>query len=428
MDAGPMVTDAADGAAAASGGSAVRTLAALVLGLALGLAAIWSGSSAAVDAVRWIEPVGTLWVNAIRMTVLPLVVASLIVAVSGASPRTVGRLGTRAFLAFLFLLVLLAILSALIVPAVFAQLTIDPVAAQTLRASAVAEQPVLPSFTAWLVSLVPTNPVKAAADGAMLPLVVFTLVFGLALGQIDEATRVPVVGFFRGVGDAMTVLVRWVLALAPIGVFALALTLATRLGTGLLGAVTFFIVAISLLLLASTLLLYVVVALMTSVPLARFARATLPAQIVAMTTRSSMAALPLQLTNAQRVLRLPSAATSFVLPLASSTFRYNQPLTWQAYALFGASLYGVHLGAPQIATLAVSSVLLSFSVPGIPSAGLYVVTPFLVAVGIPAECVGLLIALDLIPDVFKSLTNATAHMAALTLVVRGEPRQVTDQP
>jgi len=113
----------------------------------------------------------------------------------------------------------------------------------------------------WLVSLVPTNPMKAAADGAMLPLVVFTLAFGLALGRLAEETRRPVVGFFRGVSDAMTVLIRWILALAPIGIFALALVLATKLGTEAIGAAAFYVVAVSALLLASTLLLYLFIAL-----------------------------------------------------------------------------------------------------------------------------------------------------------------------
>jgi proton glutamate symport protein len=404
----------------------MRALVALLLGFAVGVAAFISGSATAIRVVGWLEPVGTLWVNAIRMTVLPLVVASLVVAVSDASPRTVGRLGTRAFLAFLFLLAMLTVLGALVVPLIFARLTIDPATAQALRTGAAATQPPpeLPSFVSWLVSLVPTNPMKAAADGAMLPLVIFTLAFGLALGRIDAETRAPVVGFFRAVSEAMAVLVRWVLALAPIGVFVLALSLATKLGSGVIGAVAFYIIALCALLIMAVLLLYAVVALFAPVSLRLFARAAFPAQLVAITTRSSMAALPVQLTSTERVLGLPRTMTSFVLPLASSTLRYVQPLTWQAYALFGATLYGVHLGAPEIATLSVSSLLLSFSVPGIPSGSLYVIAPFLAAVGIPAECVGVLIALDLVPDVFKSLTNATAHMAAVVLVVRGHSGDV----
>jgi Na+/H+-dicarboxylate symporter len=399
----------------------VRALIALVTGLALGLVVAASDSAFAERAVGFVEPLGTLWVNAIRMTVLPLIVASLVVAVSDAAPATVGRLGTRALLVFVLLMAALAVLSALVVPAIFTRLHIDPAAAHSIRAGAAAlQRPELPSFASWLVGLVPTNPMKAAADGAMLPLIVFTLAFGLALGRVAAETRQAVVDFFRGVSEAMTVLIRWTLALAPIGIFALSLALATKLGTEAIGAALFYVVAASGLLLASTLLLYLFIALFAPVSLGRFARAALPAQIVAVTTRSSMAPLPLMLTAAEQTLGLPRTVTSFTLPLASSTFRYCQPLTWQAYAAFGAALYGIELGAPEIATLAVTSILMSFSVPGIPSAGLYVVAPFLAAVGIPVEVIGVLIALDLVPDVFKSLTNATAHLAAVTLVSRGE--------
>lgn len=405
-----------------AGSRPLRALAALVVGLALGAAASRATSDLVGTAVGWIEPIGTMWVNAIRMTVLPLIVASLVVAVSDAAPATVGRLGTRAFVVFVLLMTVLAVLSALVVPAIFAQLHIDAATAQSIRAGAAAVQrPELPSFASWLVGLVPINPMKAASDGAMLPLVVFTLAFALALGSVANDARQPVIGFFRGVNEAMTVLITWILALAPIGIFALALALATRLGIEAIGAAVFYVVVMSALLLASTLLLYLVVATFAPTVLGRFARAALPAQMVAVTTRSSMAPLPLLLTSAERTLGLPRTVTSFALPLASSTFRYCQPLTWQVYAAFAAALYGTELGPSEIATLAVTSLLMSFSVPGIPSGGLYVVAPFLAAVGLPVEVIGVLIALDLLPDVFKSLANVTAHLAAVTLIARPEP-------
>jgi proton glutamate symport protein len=405
-----------------SGGrAALQALAALVLGLALGVAAAASGSPAVLRAARWLEPVGTLWVNAIRMTVIPLVVSSLVVAVAGTGARTVGRLGTRAFIIFVLMLAALAVLVALVAPVVFARLSIDPVAAESIRAGAGAVQrPELPTFASWLVGLVPANPIRAAADGAMLPLIVFTLAFGLALGRIAPERRASVAGFFAAVADAMIVLVGWLLALAPLGVFALALPLAVRLGTGVVGAVGFYLAAHSALLIAATLLLYAVVALFGRVSPARFARAALPAQVVAVSTRSSMAALPAMLTSAEHTLRLPSAVTGFALPLAVSTFRLNQSVSWIAMALFAGKLYGVPIGPAEVATLAVMAVLMSFSVPGIPSGGLFIVAPFFASVGIPPESIGVLIALDLIPDVFKTLTNVTGHLTAVTLLARGE--------
>jgi len=403
-----------------AGRGALGALAGLVLGLALGIAAAASDSAALLRVVRWIEPVGTLWVNAIRMTVIPLIVASLVVAVSGAGARTVGRLGTRALVVFAVLLASVAVLGALAAPPLFARLRIDPVAAESIRAGASAVQrPALPTLADWIVGLVPANPIRAAADGAMLPLIVFTLAFGLALGRVAPERRAAVVGFFDGVAVATTVLVRWILALAPIGVFALALALATRLGAGVMGAAAFYLAAHSALLAAALLLLYPVAVLGGRVRPGRFARAALPAQVVAATTRSSMAALPAMVAAAGDTLGLRPGVTSFALPLAVSTFRLNQPVSWQAMALFAAALYGVRLGPADVATLAAASVLMSFSVPGIPSGSLFVIAPFLAAVGIPPEAVGVLIALDLVPDVFKTLLNVTGHLTAVTVLGGG---------
>lgn len=401
---------------------ALQAVVALVLGLALGIAATASGSALALRAVALVEPVGTLWINAVRMTVIPLIVSSLIVAVAGTDPKRVGRLGVRAFVLFILLLGATAALTLLVAPPLFDRLAIDAAAAAAIRGSVEAvARPELPGFASWLVGLVPTNPVSAAAEGAMLPLLVFTLAFGLALARVAPAERGAVVGFFRGVAAAMTTLVGWILVLAPLGIFALAAALAARLGTGVVGAVGFYLVAHSAILLLVLLLLYLLVAVFAPVPLGRFARALVPAQLVAVTTRSSLAALPAMLTGAQAA-GLPPRMASFVLPLSVSTFRLNQAVTWVVMALFAARLYGVEVGMPALATLALTSVLMSFSVPGIPSGSLFVVAPFFASVGIPAESVGVLIALDLVPDVFKTLLNVTSTFSVAALLGRADER------
>jgi proton glutamate symport protein len=395
-----------------------RVLVALVAGLAGGAAIAASGNPSLLAAADWLTPIGTIWVNAIRMTVIPLIVTSLVVAVSDTSGRTMGRLGTRLLGVFVVLLGVIAALTAVAGPAIFERLTIDTAAAASVRA-AVPEGvtlPTMPSFVSWLVGVVPSNPVAAAVEGAMLPLVVFTLAFGLALGRLEGPRRDAVVGLCRGAAEAMTVLVGWILVVTPLGVFSLAFAVAARIGTGIVGAVGFYLVAYSALLVAATAIVYLAVALFARVPLGRFARAALPAQLVAATTRSSMAALPAMVKGADETLQLAPAATSFALPLAVSTFRLNQAVSWVVMALFAAKLYGIDLDTTAIVTLATTSVLMSFSVPGIPSASLFVVAPFFASVGIPAEAIGVLIALDLIPDVFKTLLNVTGQLGAVTLV------------
>lgn len=406
---------------------AVLALAVLVLGLAVGILLERSGSAVGSRIVELIAPVGVLWVNAIRMTVIPLIVASLIVATAGADARMVGRLGVRSFTIFVALLGLLAVFAVLVAPPIFDRLTIDPAAAESLRSSvSPTEQPTLPTFADWLTGVIPTNPMAAAASGAMLPLVVFSLAFGIALSRIASERREPVVKFFTAVSDAMLLLVRWILIVAPIGIFALAVPLAYRLGTDVVGAAGFYLAAHSGMLLVASIGLYVIVMLFSKVSVRDFARAVLPPQLVAVTTRSSMAALPANVVAAERELRLEPGPVRFALPFGVSVFRLNQPISWLAMALFAAALYGVELSMTSIVTLAVSSVLLSFSVPGIPSGSLFIVAPFFAGHGIPAESIGVLIALDLVPDVFKTLCNVTGHLAAVALLP--DARRAPDSP
>src|SRR5688500_5911464 len=180
-----------------------RVLIALVAGLGLGLLVSSTGNPALVAAARWIEPLGTLFINAIRMTVIPLVVGSLIAGIAAApNPSALGKVGVRAFLLFLVTLFAGAIFAALIAPPVLSRFTIDPEAQAALQASAADTTSTteslrrVPSFGQWLIDLVPSNPVKAAADGAMLPLIVFTLAFGIAVAGLKGETRAVVVRVF----------------------------------------------------------------------------------------------------------------------------------------------------------------------------------------------------------------------------------------
>jgi Na+/H+-dicarboxylate symporter len=141
-----------------------------------------------------------------------------------------------------------------------------------------------------------------------------------------------------------------------------------------------------------------------------------------MSARSSLAALPAMIAGVERTLGLPAQAVSFVLPLTVSTFKLNQAVSWAVGAVFVALLYDVPLPTGQLAALAATSVAMSFAVPGIPSGGVLLVTPFFVAAGLPAEGVGLLIAADAIPDLFKSSLNVTGHMAAVTVLARRVPQ------
>lgn len=404
-----------------------KVLIGLIAGLALGIIAAWSRSEWAMAIALGIEPVGTLFINAIRMTVVPLVAASLVVGVAGApDARAVGRVGRGALPLFIVLLVVAASATVLLARPAFELLPLDPAASAAMRESAAGAAGAIgerareiPTFAQWLVALVPVNPVKAAADGALLPLIIFSILLGLACTRIDSARREAIVGFFGGVADASLVLVGWVLATAPIGVFALAVPLAARLGFSAAGALAGYIVVVSgLTIVYSVVVLYPLATIGTGVSLSRFARAALPAQAVAFSSRSSLAALPAMIEAARTELRLGETIASFFLPLAASTFRVGGAIGQTAGVLFIARLYGVPLDPAQLATIVVTVVLTTFSVPGVPAGSIIVMVPVLLAAGVPTEGIGILLGVDTIPDMFRTTGNVTADLATATVLRR----------
>jgi proton glutamate symport protein len=404
--------------------TARRTLFGLIAGLITGVVISASSAHGPHAFAAALEPVGALWVNAIRMTVLPLVVSLLVATIAEEKDvRAVGRLGARAVGVFVLMLSALAILAFVAAPPLFALLTIDVASAAPLRGAgaAAAAAPALPSFANWLTGLVPPNPIKAAVDGEMLPVIIFAVAFAAALAHVPPQRRVAATALFRGLADAMLVIVGWVLAAAPVGVFCLAVPLAAHVGVAAAGAVAFYLAVHIGLTVLATVALYAAVRIFSNVALPGFARALLPAQLVAISTRSSVAALPAMIDGATRVLRVPLPVSGFVLPFGVSVFRLNQPVTWIVSALFLSRLYAVPLSTAQLAFLGVCSVPMSFSVPGIPSGGLFISAPFFVAVGLPIEGMGILLALDVIPDVFKTLLNVTSQMTATVLVLPGDP-------
>jgi Na+/H+-dicarboxylate symporter len=374
-----------------------------------------------------VEPLGTLWVNAIRMVLVPLVVSLLVVSVTSfADVRSLGRVGARTITWFLVLLAGAAVFAALAGPPLFSRLDIPPEASAALRAQGEAGDPQhpaeLPSLRGFLVGLVPVNPIRAAADGAMLPLIVFTLLFALATTRLAPGDRERIASLFRAISQAMLVLVHGILRFTPVGVFALALGMARELGAAAAGAVGYYVRVLSGMLLALTLMVYPVVALVTRRSPLVFAQAVAPAQAVAAGTRSSLASLPVMIEAARARFGDQPAVGGFVLPLAVSTFKLNTPVSDLVGPLFLAQLYGIHLEPMQIAVMTLVTIAMSFSNPGIPSGGLFVVTaPVMMSAGLPLDGIGLLIAADAIPDVFATVVNVTGDMGVAAIVADAGP-------
>lgn len=405
-----------------------RVLVALLAGLGLGLLVSASGDPTLIGITRWIEPAGTLFINAIRMTVIPLVVGSLVAGIAGApNPAALGKVGVRAFAIFLVTLFAGGIFAALVAPPILSSFSIDPAAQEALRASATSAASTtaesvqrIPGFAQWLIDLVPANPVKAAADGAMLPLIVFSIAFGLAVAQLTGESRGTVVRVFEAIRDAAMTLVRWILWTAPIGVFALALALATRLGASAIGAVAGYVgLVAAMTVVFGLVVLYPMASWLGGIPMREFAQAALPAQAVAFSSRSSLAALPAMIEAARTRLHLPEEIPSFFLPLAASVYRIGAAVGQTVGVVFIAQLYGVALGPAALASVVLTVVATSFSVPGIPGGSIVIMAPVLMDAGLPVEGIGILLGVDTIPDMFRTTANVTGHLAAAVAVNRG---------
>ncbi len=387
----------------------------LIAGLALGMLLSQQATPTAFSGglLATLEVIGTAWINAVRMTVIPLVVPLLIVGVAGGDDlRATGTVGAKAFGWMLVLLVACAVFSSVASSVWFDSLVLDPAATTRLRESAKIEVPPgdALSVRTFILSLIPLNPIKAAADGTLLPVVLFTLLYAFGLGKVPEASRSAQLAFFRGMADTMLVVVRWMLALGGIGIFALATVLGQKLGTSVLGAIGFYFAVNIVLHIIATAGIYVAVAFSGRVSVRDFARALIPASVVGMGSRSSLASLPAMVKGATDVLRLPPTATGFVLPLCASVFKLTSAVYWVVGALFIAKLYGIDLSTANLALVAASSVVLNFSTPGIPSGGMLLQVPLYASIGLPVEGIGILIALDTLPDMFKTLLNVTADM------------------
>ena len=402
-----------------------RVLIGLVAGFLLGLALAGSASPPASAIVAILAPVGTIFINLIRMTVIPLVVSMLVASVGSlAATGALGRAGARAAILAVALLAAAAVITVLIAAPVLAGIHIDQQAAMALGGPAAPPaSPAAPStgstLAQWFVDLVPQNVMKAAADGAMLPVILFAVLFGLGLAGVAAERRDAVLRVAQGVADAMQRLVAGIHALAPAGVFALAVPLASKLGLAAAGAVVAYIVlVVSLTLLVGAVILYPVGIIGSGMRPRAFIEYCAPAQAVAFASRSSLAALPAMVESAEKA-QLPPIVSRFVLPLAASVSRVGAAVAMPVGVLFLARLYGITLTPAHYASVVFTSILASFAVPGVPGGSIIAMVPVLVVANVPVEGIGILLAVDTIPDMFRTTENVTGSLTiAAALRVR----------
>jgi Na+/H+-dicarboxylate symporter len=388
-------------------------LIALVGGILLGVVAGTRFADAA-------DVIGTLWLNGLRMTVVPLVVALLITGIAQtADAARAGRLAGRAVLTMLVILWSSSILAALMMPVLLAIFPMPDGAADALKVamgSAVKPGPV-PPFGDFVRAMVPTNPIAAASADAVLPLMIFTAAFAFAALRLPPEKRKSITGLFDAIADAMVIIINWVLAIAPIGVFALAFVVGAKAGTAALGALAHYVFILSslgvIIWLASFVL--AVVGARRGVP--AFFKASAEAQAVAISTQSSLASLPAMLKGV-KALGVAEAKADVVLPMAVAIFRATGPAMNLGVALYIAYWFGMKLDPWQVAVGVAAGATTTLGAVSLPGSVSFVssIAPICLAMGVPVEPLGLLIAVETFPDIFRTLGNVTMDMAVTATV------------
>ena len=395
-----------------------RIFLALIAGLAVG--AVLPIFVASGIALAIAEPVGNLWLQALQMTIIPLIAGLLFTGITeSVGTAGGGKVAGRALLAFLGLLIFSALWSILFVPELLRLWPAPAAAAAAIVAksagAAVPEAVIDPGK--WLLSLVPANVFEALGKGDMLPVVTFVSAFALAASRLDAMRRDRLTALFEAVKDAMLVLVGWIFAVAPVGVFALALTVGLKAGVGAFGLLAHYIAVLVIVQVGLILLVYPLALLFGGVGIGRFARAVLPAQAVAVSTQSSIGSLPAIFDGAER-LGLPENVSRVVLPLAVSIFRITSPCANIAVVLYCGHLYGISPGLLALAGGLLASLAAAVSTGGLPGSITFLAAcvPIANAMGVPVAVLPLLLAVELVPDIFRTLGNVTADLAVTAIM------------
>jgi len=415
-------------AASDTGGSgsfaAYRTLIALVVGLALGAAAAGSTEGWRANVLDVANFVGALWLNALKMTVIPLVVTLLVVGIAKSrEAASAGKIAGRAVAWSVGVCTASAIfgtVSILLLTKLF-PLPVSTAAGLRQALAGVeqkASQP-LPGIADFFKGVIPDNVFAAATNSDILPLVVFSVLFALALASISEQGRRAVVVLFEAVADAVLVIIGWVLWLAPLGVFALAYTVGFAAGGAAFAGFGHYVVLISVIGILVTLAAYPLAVIAGRVPLGRFTRDMFPPEAVAISTRSSLASLPAMLT-ASRNMGVREQVADVSLPICVALFRGTGPAMNIAVSFYVAHWLGYEPTVAQMIAATAVGAVMSYGAVSLPGEVSYIssIAPINLALGVPIAPLALLVAVEMVPDIFRTVGNVAMDVAVTTAVDR----------
>ena len=400
----------------------VRILVGVLLGIAVGLSLPRAGTSAWADTMVMSGQVaGQLWLASLQMTVLPLIFALLTTGLARAGSGAAG--GTIAKHALVVFASLYAVGLLIGIALNFLLLQVWPVSPTAIEAfrnvTAASVNTKAPSVGDVVLGIVPTNVFAALAAGAVLPVVVFALLFGLAMGRTEESQRKSIVKLIDTVADIMFTIVGWVLLLAPLGVLGLAMGTAHETGVAMLwglGGYLRHIVVVTVIMLT---LAYPVAVFWGRVGLRRFAAGVAPSQLVALGTQSSVASLPVMLRSAKG-LGVSEATADVTLPLAVSVFRFTGPTLTLTVASYAAAMAGMPPSLSLMAFCALLAMLMEFAAVGLPNqVSLFAISaPAFAALGAPLGFLPVFLSVDVIPDAIGTTGIVSMDVAATTVVNR----------
>ena len=407
----------------------------ILLGLVLGalfggLVSAFGSADVAGLVVAWVRPVGTLFIRLITMIAAPLVLASLVVGASSITePSKLGRIGGKTLALYLFTTAVAVaiglVVAGLIRPGAGLPQDVSTrlLASYSEQADARVGQAAEVSFADQLLALVPTNPFEALATGNMLQIVFFALVTGVALTLIPAAKAEPVIRFFDGFTEVLIKIVEGTMRLAPYGVFALIAAVTAEFGFGILGTLGWYALAVVL---GLALHLFVVYGGLLRLfvggrlPLARFFKTMASVQLLAFSSSSSAATLPLTMEAVRDRLGVSERVTSFVLPLGATVNMDGTALYQGVAALFIAQVYGLPLTLADQAAIVLTATLASIGTAAVPGAGLIMLVIVLEAVGVPVEGIALIFGVDRLLDMCRTVVNVTGDAAVAVIVAASE--------
>jgi len=421
----------------------------LVLGVIVGLGANVSGFTGTgfwqAVAIPIMDFIGNAFIRAIMMIVIPLVVASLTIGVASLGDLSkLGRIGGKTVAYYLFTTSVAITIGLLLAVTIRPGGGLSPEARDDLAAQfgdqaggVVGVADVAPNIWETLLGIIPSNPVSAAADGDLLPLIIFVIIFAAAVSQLAPARREVILTFFHGVNDAAMIVIDWIMKTAPYAVFALIAAVISRFGLEVLQSLAVYALVVAAGLVLHALLTYgtLVSTLGRYNPISFFRRIR-EAQLIAFSTSSSNATLPVTMEVAERDLGVSKSTSSFVLPLGATINMDGTALYQGVATVFIAQVYGFELGFAALLTIVLTATLASIGTAGVPSAGIIILVLVLNSVGLGAQAaagIALILGVDRILDMIRTAVNVTGDLSCSIVVGQSEgerisPHRSVEQP